>query len=276
MLKSTNFTFKKILGIVCVFAIILGAIYTPIALAVKAASTVTVTFVDTLNNTENSISGTIGDTFSYPTDPVDQNGEKWFMGWYTDEALKTEFTDTMFGEDDVILYSKWASEYKTVTQGFEDYKYDAFSENNTSGNVTKSNKNYFFEGSVKQSDITYGNSVYAVKTVWDSTMTKIPEDPNTYNAKDRFSTIDAKILVGTDLVNGVAYKVTFKYKFDKADTAVKAVFRSAQMDNIWAYATVYDGINLNTASTEWQEASYTTRVGGEEAKIWLHFWQMEC
>jgi len=266
MLKSTSFTLKKILGIVCVFAIILGAIYTPIALAVKAANTVTITFVDTLNNTENSISGTIGDTFSYPTDPVDQNGEKWFMGWYDSVKYRNEHTSGIF-EDDITLYSKWLSEFKSINQTFEAYNKESYTVKDTDGDLSKSNRNYFFEGMTKQSEVTYNNSGYAIMMAWDSTMTKVADDPSTYNAANRYKTMDAKVYLCEGLENNVPYNVTFKYKVEKADTAVSLNVYSAMGTNIWGHGKAYGSVALNTASNEWQEGTFNFTVSYATTEI---------
>ncbi len=255
MLNFTNFTLKKILGIVCVFAIILGAIYTPIALAVKAASTVTVTFVDALNNTENTISGTKGESFSYPTDPVDQSGVKWFMGWYDSTKYKNEHTSGIFGEEDITLYAKWLSEFTGYTQNFESYTKDTFTVKDTNGDLSKDNRNYFFEGMTKQSDVTYNNSGYAIKMAWDSTMTKVADDPSTYNAAARYKSFDAKFYLTESLDNNVPYNVTFKYKVEKADTSVILNLYSALHHNIWASGKNNGKISLNTTTTEWQEGT---------------------
>ncbi len=52
----------------------------------------------------NPTSGDPGTPIKLPT-PV-KAGYK-FMGWYTDEACTTPFTDTVFGEERMILYAKW-------------------------------------------------------------------------------------------------------------------------------------------------------------------------
>lgn len=51
-----------------------------------------------------AISGLPGSAMKLPT--PSKPGYK-FMGWYTDKALTTPYTATVFGEEQVILYAKW-------------------------------------------------------------------------------------------------------------------------------------------------------------------------
>lgn len=256
MVKLLKSHTAKILTVMLCMVILATTLYNAIFLSVTAADNVKIIFNDTFNKTSQEISGKIGSEIPFPTDPTDANNKNWFMGWYTDEACKTEFTNTVFGDTDVTLYSKWASEYVSASQNFENYKYDSFKVLDSNGNKTKSNRNSFFEGMVKQSDVTFSGN-YAIKTTWDSTMTKIPEDPATYDAAKRYSSNDQKLILTTSLEDGVAYNVTFKYKFEKADTDVSAIIYTAQEGNIWAFTTNCGSFSLNTTSTEWQEASYT-------------------
>jgi len=258
MMKSQKFAIKKLIGIFCVLTLIIGAIYTPLALAVKAANEITVTFVDTLNSTENKITGNKGESFVYPEDPIDQSNKKWFMGWFTDETYKTEHTDGLFGEDDITLYAKWLGEYPSYTQDFENYTMDQYkvTVNSSTGAKEKDNRLYFFEGAEKQSAVTYDNSGNAIKIPWDSTMVKDPEVAGTYDAAGRWNSIDRKINLNIKALDNVLYKLTFKYYVEKADTSFNFTVSSAATQNIWTGAKHYTGKIECKNEAKWNEAVF--------------------
>ena len=263
-MKNCNSNFlKKMLCLLFSIVMIITTVSSALILSVSAVPSVKITFNDTLNNTTQELSGETGSVINFPADPVDANGKKFFLGWFTDDNCRIEFKETVFGEEDVVLYSKWKSEYKVLSQDFENYTDDQFTVKETNGDKTKSNRNYFFEGMQKQSEVTYGGSGNAVKMVWDSTMVKDPNDPATYN-NTRYKNIDAKVMLFKTFDNHVTYNVTFKYKFEKADTAVSFAFYTAQHNNIWAYSTSCANGELNTTSTEWQEYSTTVTVNYQE------------
>ncbi len=256
MTKLKHNFIDKVICIVFCAVLLISAVSAPLSIAVNAAQTVKITFTNTLDNSTEEISGEAGSPIAYPADPTDPNGAKWFMGWYTGTNYRTEYTSENFDTEDIVLYSKWVSEFKTITQDFENYTKEQYEEKtNASGEKEKSNRLYFFEGMEKQSDVTYNNSGNAIKVNWDSTMTKKADDANTYNAEGRITQPDVKLWLGTGIENKVPYKITLKYKIDKADTAVSAVVCSALNNNIFSGRVEYGSINLSRSTDEWQTAT---------------------
>lgn len=249
----SNGTTKLLCMIFCAVMLI-ASVITPLSLAANAAQSVKIIFTDTFNNKTEEVIGEKGTPIAFPTDPVDANGQNWFMDWCTDEACLNSFTGTVY-EEDITLYSKWVSEYKSLTQDFENYTKDQYTVDSSTGQ--KKNRNYFFEGMEKQSAVTYNNSSYAIKLAWDSTMKLDASNPNSYNAASRYKQIDAKLWLGKPIDNNVSYTVTFKYKFEKAETSVKANVYSAADSNIWTNKKNYGGIALDSSSNEWMTASYS-------------------
>ena len=257
MFKSHKGVFK-LLGIICALTIIIGALYTPIILAVKAADIVNVTFVDALNNTETTITGNKGEGFDYPTDPVDKNGQKWFMGWFTDETYQTEHENGVFGNSDVTLYAKWLGKNNSPSlyQDFENYTKEQWELKDPVNDIRKNNRDYFFEGASKQSDITYNNSGNAIKIDWDAEMVKDATDPNTYDASGRWRSIDCKINLDLRVENNVAYNITFKYYVEKADTDFTFSVHSAWDGSVWSNRKDYGSIACRK-TVGWHEATAT-------------------
>ncbi len=223
----------------------------------KWASPVQITFVDTLNSTQTVVPGMPGEEIQFPTDPVDPNGEKWFMGWYTTEQYTVEFTDTEYGYSNVVVYSFFKGSIPGLTQGFENYsESDWTPETLADGTVRKSNKNQFGYAFEKQSEVTYNNSSYAVKLDWDSTMTKTGENvtnPEAYDAAARYN-VDNVFYLGGGLENKQSYVVTFKYKVEKADTPLTFQMVSATYGNFWSNSKYYDApVIIPTVSDEWQD-----------------------
>ncbi len=255
MFKSQKVAFK-LLGIICALTIIVVALYTPIALAVKAEDVVNISFIDTLNNTLNTVTGNKGEGFTYPADPVDENNQKWFMGWFTDETYHTEHVSGVFGDSDVTLYAKWSEKNNipSLYQDFENYTKDQWNVKNPDTNAQKDNRDYFFDGASKQSDITYNNSGYAIKMDWDADMVKDKADPNTYDAAGRWKTIDRKINLDLCPENHVTYSISFKYYVEKADTTFNFTLHSAWDGSIWSFRKDYTTIGCER-TVGWHEAT---------------------
>ena len=257
MFKSQKVVFKLV-GIICALTIIIGALYAPMALAVKAADIVNITFVDEFNNTENTISGNKGEGFTYPADPVDENGEQWFMGWFTDKTYQTEHVTGVFGDSDLTLYAEWLceSDAPSCYQDFENYTKDQWELKDPVNDIRKNNRDYFFEGASKQSDITYNNSGYAIKMDWDADMVKDATNPNTYDAAGRWKSIDRKINLDLRPENHVTYTITFKYYVEKADTDFNFTLHSAWDGSIWSFRKDYATIGCER-TVGWHEATAT-------------------
>lgn len=227
------------------------------------------TFKNTLTGEDTIVDGTPGEAIEFPEDPVDENGEKWFMGWYTTEAYTVEFTDKYYSYVNKTVYSLFQSEKPELKQDFENYTKDAWTPNGTT-NVRKSNRDYFADMMEKQSLVTYGGSGYAIKFNWDSTMTKIPSDPNTYNTVNRHNQMDMYFWLGAGLDDKTDYVVSFKYKVEKTDADLTFYAASAMGSNIWGHTQTYNGITVKNADlvNEWQEISFpiTTSYKADNGK----------
>ncbi len=220
---------------------------------------VTLTFKNTLDNTETVLDGMAGEPFEYPADPVDSEGKKWFMGWYTTEGYTEEHTSGKFGFASATLYSFWKSEVPGINQDFENYTKNEYTvKTEASGNKTKSNNLYFALPMSKQSEVTASaDSNYAVKFDWDAQMVSDKDDINAYNAAGRYYEFDNFIWLGNGLENNTRYTVTFKVKVEKVGSKLDFYMLSAGSDNAWAnYVRYQSGYKTYEQSEEWQEVSF--------------------
>ena len=226
------------------------------------------TFKHTLTGEDIVVSGIPGEAIEYPADPVDETGEKWFMGWYTTEACTEEFTEQYFAYVNKNIYSLFKSETPELKQDFENYNKEVWTPTTASnGDNEKSNCGYFANMMEKQSAVTYGGSGYAVKFNWDSTMSKIPSDPNTYNTSNRYNQKDMYFWLGSGIDDKTQYIVTFKYKVEKTDADLIFYAVSAISDNIWGNCKTYTGVTVKNADlkNEWQEVSFPITTAFQNA-----------
>ncbi|MEE0945847.1 MAG: InlB B-repeat-containing protein [Acutalibacteraceae bacterium] len=218
------------------------------------------TFKNTLTGEDIIVNGNPGEAIEYPADPVDENGEQWFMGWYTTQACTVEFTEKNFSYVNKSIYSLFKSEIPELKQDFENYNKEVWtpSTNANTGRVTKSNRLYFADMMQKQSLVTYNDSGYAVKFDWDSSMEVVKEDPNTYGTATRYNQMDMYFWLGKGLDDKTEYVVTFKYKVEKTDADLIFYAASAIDNNIWGNYQVYNGVTVKNADlkNEWQEISF--------------------
>ncbi len=263
---------NRVIGILMALTLLLGTVFVPIntTFGVLAAESVTYTFKDTLNEIDYPVTVQKGDSIAFPADPVDNSNQQWFMGWYTDEACTTEFTDTVFGEEDKTLYSCFKGEIPEFSQNFDDYKgvtavdgsgapvvIDAF----TLKGGKKNNRFYFSKIFTKTNTVTYNNSAYSIKMDWDKNMTAA--EPDRIAASTQYRKRDMYMWIGIGLKNKENYIVTFKYYIEKADTDIRFYLASAASNNINTDVTEY-GMNNDTtgfraskakAGQGWQEGS---------------------
>ncbi|MEE0947055.1 MAG: InlB B-repeat-containing protein [Acutalibacteraceae bacterium] len=221
---------------------------------------VSITFVNTLTGAEEDVSGKAGESFEYPADPVDANGEQYFMGWYTTQSYTEEHTSGKFGYTSAKLYSLWMSSIPQLYQDFENYTKDEYTvKTESSGNKTKSNHPYFAIPMSKQSEVTASeNSGYAIKFDWDAEMTANNDDINAYNAAERYYEYDNYIYLGKGVQNSTQYTIKFKYKIEKVGSKLDFYVLSAKDHNAWDnYVRYNSGYKTYTVSDEWQEFSYT-------------------
>ena len=83
---------------------------------------VTITYIYNIEGMENTtVQATRFETISQLT--PDNRTDETFLGWYTDENLKTEWDFNDPVQKDMTLYGKWQSKYVTVTY---DYQHESF------------------------------------------------------------------------------------------------------------------------------------------------------
>ncbi len=234
---------------------------------------VTYTFVNTLTGEMDTVDGQPGQAIPYPADPVDEDGQQWFMGWFTTEAYTEEYLSETFGFASISLYSLWKSEIPELKQDFESYNKDAYTDYlNGDGRTMKSNVMYFAMMMSKQSDVTYSNSGNAIKFDWKSSMRKDPAVPYSYDASSRYNQMDMYVWLGTGLDDRTQYEVTFKYKVEKTDANLTFYVASSIDSNIWATNkyNMYNGVTVKKEEQtgEWQEGKFvfTTAYKSTDAK----------
>ncbi|MEE0947053.1 MAG: InlB B-repeat-containing protein [Acutalibacteraceae bacterium] len=223
---------------------------------------VTYTFVNTLTGESETIDGQPGQTIEYPADPVDAQGEQWFMGWYTTEQYTEEYLSDTFGFASINLYSLWKNEIAELSQDFENYNKDEYTDyTNSDGRIMKSNVMYFAMMMSKQSEITYGGSANAIKFDWKSSMRKDPAVHYSYDASSRYNQMDMYVWLGKGLDDKTQYEVTFKYKVESTDANLNFYVASSLESNIWANGlfNMYSGLTVNkdAQTGEWQEGKFT-------------------
>lgn len=201
---------------------------------------VTVTFVDTLNNNEYSVTGLAGETIVYPNDPIDNvnNPEQyWFIDWYTTENYENKFIDKSFGYSNITVYSKWMSEIEDEVEDFENYtEHKRWLETDASGNVYYGNGDTFGAAMYIVSDDTNNRNGNVLKLNWDASMIKIKEDPSTYNAAERYTALDnVALLQNVSLMENVSYKITFDYYVETLSQTqvLKVCPYNTHKTNIW-------------------------------------------
>lgn len=201
---------------------------------------VTVTFVDTLNNNEYSVTGLAGETIVYPNDPIDKvnNPEQyWFIDWYTTENYENKFIDKSFGYSNITVYSKWMSEIEDEVEDFENYTaHKRWNETGADGSVYYGNANSFGAAMFIVSDDTDNQNGNVLKLNWDASMVKIKEDPSTYNAAERYSGLDnVALLQNVSLMENVSYKITFDYYVETLSQTqvLKVCPYNTHRTNIW-------------------------------------------
>ena len=211
---------------------------------------VSITFKDNLNGTEKTITGSAGDKFNYPADPVDSSNTTWFMGWFTDENFTTEHKSGKFGYANQTLYAYFKGKIPGLVQDFEDYTYDAWTPLSIPKDgfeaVYKSNYLYFWHTLTKQSEVVYGGN-NAIKFEWNTDPSTNKEvkaggynltNPESYE-HGRYASWDNYCILGSGLENNQVYTVSFKYKVEKGSQDVTFYVKSAVSNNIWGGAVSY-------------------------------------
>lgn len=123
-------------------------------LEIKKVASVKVNFNTNGGDAVASLAGSSGSNL--PTLPVPEKAGSAFAGWYTDQALTTPFTATVFPENDITLYAKWKREGE-CEQDFEGYtassgrlaNYVLFTSNGTDGNAHSGTKSIYRSGDNK-------------------------------------------------------------------------------------------------------------------------------
>ncbi len=189
----------------------------------KWRAPVSITFVDAYKNTNNKIDGFSGDVIPYPAEPVDftKPAQKYFAGWYTTEMFTQKYDEEKFGSSDITLYAKWIDRQTEYVQDFENYEYSERGETTTDskGNVCYANRGIFGESMTKIDDPTESGRGKVVKFNWDSSMVKVPEDPNTFEAKNYDNEVYYGITMGTQTFNyGTQYVMYFDYYVENIET----------------------------------------------------------
>lgn len=237
-------------------------------------SPVTVTFVDTYNNKEYERTGIAGDRIEYPTEPVDELNDPdsiWFMGWYTSDTYAEEFNAEKFDYKNHTVYSKWLSEIPAQIQDFENYTKDERKPATTTvnGQVLKKwhNRMYFGYAMNKIDDPTNSEKGKVIDFTWDKEMVLDPEDANSYNANERYATVD-NVLTMENIVleKGRRYTVSFDYFVETLsdDAQVNIVPVSGHPADIWQPTVNFsktDGaqhfVTAEDIDGAWHKASFT-------------------
>ncbi len=235
----------------------------------KWRAPVTVTFKDTLNNTEVPVSGYTGDAIAYPAEPVDPSDpdQKFFGGWYTTESLTQKFEEEKFGSTDLTVYSKWVDKIEGFVQDFENYPYSdrVASAPDSSGNVVYENRHIFGEGMEKIADPTNSGRGNVIKYEWDCTMKKVPADPATYEAVGSGwdNSVYHRITMGTqEFVNGMQYIMYFDYYVESLDASA-VIMTARNMNGTWGWTAgdYLDGnkysVTFNHCDGKWHKGSIT-------------------
>lgn len=217
---------------------------------------VTYIFKDNLNNQDYTLVGGPGEVVEYPADPVDAEGVKWFMGWYTTEEGTDEFTDTEFGYTNKTLYSLWKSDLPGLYQDFDEYKgnirgkdvviSDWTPETVSGGFIKKTNREWFSWVLDRTNEVTYNDSAYSIKCDWKKDNTDTKESPSDINASSKYASNEMYMWLGSGLQNRTEYTLTFKYYLAKADTDVIFYATSAANHNVFGNVTQY-GFQSETA-----------------------------
>ncbi len=203
----------------------------------KWRAPVSITFVDTLNNTENTVTGFPDDVIEIPSDPVDgvnEPDQQWFMGWYTTEAYTEEWKATTFGQSNYKVYSKWMGVIEDEVEDFENYisHLDKATRPGDFNDIVYNNHLYFSN----TMDIVDSENGKALEFDWDSSMKKDNNDPETYDATTKYSAYDnMALLEDVALLENTAYKVTFDYYVEEiGENQTAKIFPiNAGEGNIW-------------------------------------------
>ncbi|MBR2044499.1 MAG: InlB B-repeat-containing protein [Clostridia bacterium] len=219
---------------------------------------VSITFKDTLNKTEKTITGNAGEAFDYPADPVNPENTSWFVGWYTDEAYTKEHTSGKFGYANQTLYAYFKGLIPGFTQDFENYTNDKYTVKvDDNGQAYKSNRLDFAATMSKQSEVTYDNSGYAIKYHWNPVAIDDKNNEHYYDTS-RVTSVDNYFNIGNGLENGTVYVLTFKYLAEKASAPVGFRAISGANGNAWGGMVTYAGPQNFTLETDgaWHEVSF--------------------
>ena len=259
----------------------------------KWKSPITYTFYDSFNDNPITVSGHTGETFTIPADPVDPNGEQWFMGWFTTEEYTEEVTETTFGHGDKTFYSLWRSETAPINTSFEDYPYDTRIEifgrfmrlENTAGIG-------FDDDYVLHLD-------YAGTYVYKYVCSKCNNKQNTEAAIDkhiadthpgetvaisylylnsRAGSKDQSFTVAQNVENNKAYKVTLKFKALDCNSDVTFNVATSHPSNSWDapnfrnYPNSAKTVAKSDMTGEWQEVTleFTTNINGNGNAIIIY------
>ncbi len=233
-------------------------------------SPVSVTFIDEVNNTQSTVTGSAGEKFSYPADPVNPAGDSWFVGWFANKDYVEPHTSGTFGYTNLILYAGYKGEIPGLVQDFEEYPYCKKEVETVTDTATGVAYKKYKDNLIIGNTFTLDNSVTAsadsktsVKFVWDKTMAKDlskgigVDDPGSYNAATRYHEYDNYVWLGKGIEDKTPYIISFKYKVEKADAKVEFYALSAISNNGWGNFVRYPGgYSTLTAGDEWQEASF--------------------
>ncbi len=232
-----------------------------------------------------NIKGKRGDKIEFPKLTHPDNAP--FGGYYLDKGFTTPYESEVFERLPVTLYAQWFT-YSGVTQDFENYTkdqwkpvemektYDNGTPDNTEDDVKykvvyKDNYLIFYSTMTKQSE-EKANGNYAVKFHWntDPAVHKDVTKPDGQNAKNpesfeqnRYESFDNLFYLGKGLENNQCYKITFKYKVEKADQDVKFYVITANGDNSWGGRKIYSDTQMTTLNKTdgWVEHSYFFNTG---------------
>ena len=253
-----------------------GLVFTKATQTVYSAwkAPVSVTFIDSYNNKEYTSTGLAGEKIEYPAEPADEQNDPdniWFMGWYTTESHTEEFTQETFAYNNVTVYSKWLSEIAPQVQDFENYTRDSRKTTTITvgGEQLKkySNRLYFGYSMNKVDDPTDDNRGKVIDFTWDKEMVIDPQNPATYDAATRYSTLDNLIhMENIILEKGTIYTVTFDYFVEELDDGVEGRISvlSSNPSDIYTGAVNYgstDGAVHRFTSEEkdgeWHQGTFT-------------------
>ncbi len=258
---------------------------------------VTITFINTLTNTQDVISGLPTTAIPYPAFPSDS--EKQFAGWFTTEDYTEEYFADIFAYANIVLYSKWIDPVQSSVEDFETYTKHQWEEITVSTEVRDEKgqpvkdengvvekvdatykSNYLYFGRMCDlSDFGYADSNHSLKFSWDADMMLDPADPETYYALGRHNQVDAAtILEDVSLTNNTTYIVSFKYYVAQINANLNVSFYSGNFKNVWGNMASYQSVGNSFTVTpdkndgQWHEAQLviTTNFKGDGKAMFVN------